>query len=247
MQSNPVPSFNKPPAYSPSYNNPPSYSPAHFNSPSYNSPSYRPSPSYSPSYNSPSYRPSPSYSPSPSYRPSPSYSPSLSYSSNIPRQNVYGTHTSNPGYYTNSYQNNYGNTFGTHGVPGNTYISNNYYGNQRPGSNNGFLTNAMFLGAGAAGGYGWGRSSHNNYGHHGYYGNDYYGHSGYYGNDHYGGYGNNYYGHSNYGRSYSRRRWDEDDDRRWRETTRAPYFENKVPGEDKILPASAVIGEFYSF
>lgn len=38
-------------------------------------------------------------------------------------------------------------------------------------------------------------------------------------------------------------KWDGNADRRWRATTRAPYFENKVPGEDKILPASAVLGK----
>ena len=39
------------------------------------------------------------------------------------------------------------------------------------------------------------------------------------------------------------KRWNQIEDRRWRVTTRAPYFENKVPGEDKIIPASAVVGE----
>lgn len=29
--------------------------------------------------------------------------------------------------------------------------------------------------------------------------------------------------------------WNEEDDRRWRLTTKAPYFENKIPGEMKIL------------
>ncbi|KAL7042488.1 hypothetical protein ACKWTF_001157 [Chironomus riparius] len=211
MQNRPVPSHNSPPSYSPSFNNPPAYSPSHFNSPSYNSPSYRPSPSYSPSYSSPSYN----------SRPSPSYGSG----SNIPRTNVYGTHSSSPGYYTNSHQNYYGNSFGSQGVPGNTYISNNYYGDQRSGGS-GFLTNAMFYGAGMHSGYGWGRSSgYNNYGHNGYYGNS--------------GYGNSY--------GYSRRQWDEEEDRKWRQTTRAPYFENKVPGEDKILPASAVIGAATAF
>lgn len=46
---------------------------------------------------------------------------------------------------------------------------------------------------------------------------------------------------------YNNRRssWDENDDRRWRATTKAPYFENKVPGsETAILPAAAVVGLF---
>lgn len=37
--------------------------------------------------------------------------------------------------------------------------------------------------------------------------------------------------------------WNQYEDLRWRQTTRAPYFENKVPGENKIIPASAVLGE----
>ena len=39
-------------------------------------------------------------------------------------------------------------------------------------------------------------------------------------------------------------RWDKNDDKEWRATTKAPYFENEVPGENKVLPASAVIGKF---
>lgn len=31
--------------------------------------------------------------------------------------------------------------------------------------------------------------------------------------------------------SYRRNSWNEEDDRNWRHTTKAPYFENKVPGE----------------
>lgn len=37
--------------------------------------------------------------------------------------------------------------------------------------------------------------------------------------------------------------WTEGDDRRWRFTTKAPYFDNRIPRTDKILPASAVVGE----
>jgi len=40
------------------------------------------------------------------------------------------------------------------------------------------------------------------------------------------------------------RRWDDQKDRKWRETTRAPYFDNKLPGDDKIFPVSAVVGKF---
>lgn len=50
---------------------------------------------------------------------------------------------------------------------------------------------------------------------------------------------NYYYGSSNY---EERRRWSERDDRQWRATTQAPYFENKVPGGTSVLPAAAVLG-----
>lgn len=40
-------------------------------------------------------------------------------------------------------------------------------------------------------------------------------------------YSGSYGGHS----SYQQNSWDGHDDQRWRETTKAPYFENKVPGE----------------
>lgn len=42
-------------------------------------------------------------------------------------------------------------------------------------------------------------------------------------------------------------RWNNENDKKWRETTRAPYFDNKIPGDDKVLPASAVIGKFSKF
>jgi len=43
---------------------------------------------------------------------------------------------------------------------------------------------------------------------------------------------------------YSTYPWDNEKDREWRETTRAPYFDNKLPGDDKIFPVSAVVGKF---
>lgn len=43
------------------------------------------------------------------------------------------------------------------------------------------------------------------------------------------------------------RQWNDENDKKWRETTRAPYFENKIPGDQKILPASAVLGKFSYF
>ena len=155
-------------------------------------PSNNAPPAYAPSYNNPPAYSSPSYN-THNYRPSYNSGGGSTYT----QQNSYGIHSSHPN---------------SQGLPGNTYISNNYYGNQRSGGS-GFLTSALFYGAGTHSGYGWGRSSH---------------------------YGYRSHGHNN-------RRWDESDDRRWRATTQGPYFENKVPGEDKILPASAVIGEFKCF
>jgi hypothetical protein len=37
--------------------------------------------------------------------------------------------------------------------------------------------------------------------------------------------------------------WTENDERQWRATTKAPYFENKVPGLECTLPAAAVLGK----
>lgn len=44
------------------------------------------------------------------------------------------------------------------------------------------------------------------------------------------------------GSSTPSRSWNTDEDRRWRATTKAPYFENKVPGSKVLLPAAAVVG-----
>lgn len=38
--------------------------------------------------------------------------------------------------------------------------------------------------------------------------------------------------------------WSSEDDSRWRATTQAPYFENKVPESESLLPAAAVVGKF---
>jgi len=40
------------------------------------------------------------------------------------------------------------------------------------------------------------------------------------------------------------RKWDSEQDREWRKTTRGPYFDNTLPGDQKIFPASAVGGKF---
>jgi hypothetical protein len=53
--------------------------------------------------------------------------------------------------------------------------------------------------------------------------------------------------HSGFGWGSHRRSWDSDDDRRWRSTTKAPYFENKVPGSENYLPAAAVVGAATAF
>lgn len=133
----------------------------------------------------------------PPYSPSSNFPPPIFQSQNNlqgfnSKPNIFGSNYKNP---------NYGNTFGSSGLSGNTYISNNYY--KSPGSSLGFsglLTNALFFGGGL--------------------------HTGY---------------------LLSRRKWSDDDDEKWRATTKAPYFENKVPGAEVILPASAVVGAATAF
>jgi hypothetical protein len=39
------------------------------------------------------------------------------------------------------------------------------------------------------------------------------------------------------------RHWTEEDEEQWQATTKAPYFENKVPGLQCSLPAAAVLGK----
>ena len=95
----------------------------------------------------------------------------------------------------------YGNSFGSKGLPKNSYISNNNYQNKLTHSGSGFLMNALLSGNGMHSGYLW----------------------------------------------YKSQIWTQEKDQNWRKTTQAPYFENKIPEEDKILPASAVIGEFCFF
>lgn len=40
------------------------------------------------------------------------------------------------------------------------------------------------------------------------------------------------------------REWTQDDESKWQATTKAPYFENKVPGLECTLPAAAVLGNY---
>lgn len=40
--------------------------------------------------------------------------------------------------------------------------------------------------------------------------------------------------------------WSDREDRQWRLTTRAPYFENRIPQSSKVLSASVVIGQISS-
>lgn len=46
----------------------------------------------------------------------------------------------------------------------------------------------------------------------------------------------------NFHSSFIIRNWSELEDRKWRTTTKAPYFDNKVPGLDLTLPASIAVG-----
>lgn len=132
------------------------------------------------------------------------------------RSNQYGGYTT-PRPYA------YGGTFGNSGLGQNTYIYNNYYGS--PGGYGGYGGYGNRGGGGSGfltnalfgiGGYQLGRMSS---------GSSYYGGSRYYDDEH------------------RRRSWSESDERSWRATTQAPYFENKVPGSESYLPASAVVGE----
>jgi hypothetical protein len=61
-----------------------------------------------------------------------------------------------------------------------------------------------------------------------------------------GGFGHSYH-HSYHRGSRIEREWDDDADKRWRSTTKRPYFENKLPGSEKIFPAAAVAGAATAF
>lgn len=54
---------------------------------------------------------------------------------------------------------------------------------------------------------------------------------------------NAFFGSNQDGSEHGNRQWTEDDELKWQATTKAPYFENKVPGLECSLPASAVLGE----
>ncbi|CAO1356574.1 unnamed protein product [Diamesa tonsa] len=41
--------------------------------------------------------------------------------------------------------------------------------------------------------------------------------------------------------------WSDQQDQEWRSTTNAPYFENKQPGSNSVLPAAAVVGAATAF
>lgn len=57
---------------------------------------------------------------------------------------------------------------------------------------------------------------------------------------------NAFFGEKDDGSQKVNREWTESDEMKWQATTKAPYFENKVPGLDHCtLPASAVLGEIY--
>ena len=51
----------------------------------------------------------------------------------------------------------------------------------------------------------------------------------------------------NIGNSYGNREWNRDDEMKWQATTKKPYFENKQPGRECILPAAAVLGAASAF
>lgn len=53
---------------------------------------------------------------------------------------------------------------------------------------------------------------------------------------------NAFFGNNAEGTNKINRHWTPEDEARWQATTKAPYFENKVPGLECTLPASAVLG-----
>lgn len=58
---------------------------------------------------------------------------------------------------------------------------------------------------------------------------------------------NAFFDPSKAGSNANNRHWTQEDEMRWQATTKAPYFENKVPGLECTLPASAVLGEFIKY
>ncbi|KAG5674813.1 hypothetical protein PVAND_004760 [Polypedilum vanderplanki] len=221
---------------------------SHSSSSSHRSSSSHSSHSSSPSHTSHSYHSSPSYgwntgssnSHSSGYssgwnthtQSSPSYgwntgSPSHNWnthSSGSPSYSVNSYSPSRGSYYGSSYSSNraYTKQFGSSGLGSNTYISNNYYGSNQgsnKGSTGGFLTNALF----------GGRRSYRRRNH--YYNRN----------------RNNNRNRGTTSTTTPRYDWNENKDRSWRATTANPYFLNKIPGGNRILPASAVIGAATAF
>lgn len=53
---------------------------------------------------------------------------------------------------------------------------------------------------------------------------------------------NAFFGVKQEGSDKVHREWTQEDESKWQATTKAPYFENKVPGLECTLPAAAVLG-----
>jgi hypothetical protein len=189
-------------------------------------PSNNAPPAYQPSnYNPPAY--------SPSHNIPSSYNNPPSYQSNYGNKpNSYGTNNNNYGNNANTF--NRQNTYNTHSsYPGysNSYTPNNHYGSSFGSSGlpgNTYISNNYYGSQQRSGGFGGG------------FGGGFLSSALFYGAGMHSGY---MWGQRN---AYEKR-WNEEKDREWRATTSAPYFENKIPGEDKILPASAVVGAATAF
>ncbi len=201
-----------------------SYSKPSYSSPSYSSPSYSTSYGFKHSYSSPSYS-SPSYSSSYN-KPPPAY-PGLSHHS-VPSYNkppAYSPSYSNPPSYSYSpsWTYNKGPSYRYYRYfTGNPYGST--FGNAGLPSNT-YISNNYYGGSKSSSGFLSNALFYSAGTHHGYT------------------WGNR---NSHRGSGYSRS-WDEESDSKWRATTKAPYFENKVPGEDLILPAASVVGAATAF
>jgi hypothetical protein len=189
-------------------NAPPAYSPSFSNPPAYN-PNMGRQPAYNPSYpGSPSSYSNPNYAARPGNN-APPYNPN-SNPNTYQRPNTFSnTHAANPNYNT---RNTYG---GYNSQPSHNPGYGNTFGQQGLGGNT-YISNNYYGGGGSGyggyGGYGGGYRSGG--------GSGFLTYALLYG-------AGMHHGHS----MGSRRSWDREDDRRWRETTKAPYFENKVPGE----------------
>lgn len=115
--------------------------------------------------------------------------------------------------YSESSDNPFGHSFGTKGLPENSYLSNNDF---RFENSKEFLISSLFYGAGL-------KNMDPEK-------------------------ARKYYKSVTFEDYF--RSWNENSDKEWRKTTRAPYFDNKLPDFLRVFPVSAVVGmscNFYQY